>query len=139
MKRVVIWFFSLALMGCATTANYEAILDSYVGANVDELIVNWGPPDKEAALSNGDRILEYRDEHTGTSGGGSYTVYETQNQTGTVYTPSGPLPYSSSVRFPVTHTMPVFTSHVFCVTRFKVSKTGIVLSYTYKGNDCVAK
>jgi hypothetical protein len=45
--------------GCATTAHYEKILDSWVGAHVDRLVTSWGPPQSSHRLSDGGHIIEY--------------------------------------------------------------------------------
>lgn len=43
----------LLLAGCATTAGYEKILNSWVGDNVDHLVSSWGPPASSYQLSDG--------------------------------------------------------------------------------------
>lgn len=44
MKKLVGWLLMVFLVGCATTANYEAKLQSWVGHSESELIASWGPP-----------------------------------------------------------------------------------------------
>jgi hypothetical protein len=52
------------IFGCATTANrattanYEKILQSWVGSHADNLVASWGPPQSSYQLSNGGRVLE---------------------------------------------------------------------------------
>jgi len=60
MKNKIIFaaaFISIALLsGCATTANYEEILDTWVGSHVDDLVVSWGPPQGTFDLSDGGKV-----------------------------------------------------------------------------------
>jgi hypothetical protein len=42
-KLLIIWAVVL-LSGCATAANYEKILNGWVGASEDNLLATWGPP-----------------------------------------------------------------------------------------------
>ena len=46
-------------MGCATTANYENILNTWVGSHVDNLVSSWGPPQGAFKLSDGSTVIEY--------------------------------------------------------------------------------
>ena len=41
---LVLIFGSLSLSGCATQANYEKTVDSWVGEPEAKLIASWGPP-----------------------------------------------------------------------------------------------
>jgi hypothetical protein len=43
-KILLVLFWIVALEGCATTANYEAKLQSWIGHSESELIASWGPP-----------------------------------------------------------------------------------------------
>lgn len=45
MRRSLIGLAAIAgLAGCATTANYEAMLKTWVGRSEGELVQTWGPP-----------------------------------------------------------------------------------------------
>ena len=45
MKRLFFLITPLALLlGCATTANYEKTLNTWIGHSESELISSWGPP-----------------------------------------------------------------------------------------------
>jgi len=67
----------LAVGGCATTANYEKILRSWVGAHVDRLVARWGPPQSSFRLSDGGQVLEYTRQRTVQGGGNTYTQPQT--------------------------------------------------------------
>ena len=59
MKRLLITLFALISTACATTANYEKILSSWVGANEIDLIRSWGAPDNQYE-SSGTKFLTYQ-------------------------------------------------------------------------------
>ena len=44
MFRYLAIFAVFALSGCATTAGYEKVLNSWVGAQEIDLVRSWGPP-----------------------------------------------------------------------------------------------
>jgi len=44
MRRSLIGLAMAILAGCVTTANYEAMLKTWVGRSEDELIKDWGAP-----------------------------------------------------------------------------------------------
>jgi len=97
-----------ALAGCATTANYEKILASWVGSNVDMLIASWGPPQSSADLSNGGKVLKYFS---------SNTTVTTQNYFGVWV--STPQTYS-------------------CQTLFTIDASGVITKWKWAGNSCKA-
>ena len=47
-----------ALSGCATTAGYEKVLDSWVGAQEVDLVRSWGPP-VQAYETGGRKFIVY--------------------------------------------------------------------------------
>jgi hypothetical protein len=49
----------LSNLSCATTKNYQAMLDSWIGANVNELISLWGDPSHIYLLQGGEKIYVY--------------------------------------------------------------------------------
>ena len=64
------------LTGCATSANYEKILGTWVGSSEQQLIQSWGPPDN-VFESGGQKYLTY------VKGGSAYIpgtspTYQTQ-------------------------------------------------------------
>ena len=147
LKRIVmklIPFFVLLLMfaGCATTANYEKILRSYVGASVDKLVMRWGPPHNSYPLSNGGKMLEYSDQRNVQIGGYATTVPQTTYSSGTanVYGTGGSArgTYSGTSTTYVQTTTPVQNIAFRCTTRFTVNAQGVVTNWSWQGNDCKA-
>ncbi len=124
MSRVVIAVFAGALLAaCATEAHYDRMLAGWVGRPLDDLVVQWGPPDKTATLSRGGKVIEYDRRRTVTTGG--YTRYEpvrTDDET---------------IWIPVE--VPGRERHLRCATRFVISPADIIESWSHDGNDCVAK
>lgn len=60
-KKLTQYFVSALLIliifsGCATTAKYEAILNTWVGADVNNLIGSWGAPSEEYSMPNGNKM-----------------------------------------------------------------------------------
>lgn len=54
--------FLVFLTSCATTANYEKILRTWVGSHADSLVTSWGPPHNSYELSTGGAVLEYSEQ-----------------------------------------------------------------------------
>ncbi|HUL09101.1 MAG TPA: hypothetical protein VLV76_22410 [Candidatus Acidoferrum sp.] len=123
MSRKVIAVAAAGLLAaCATEEHYNRMLAAWVGRPLDELIVIWGPPDKQAHLSRGGKVVEYDRRRIVTTGG--YTRYEpvhTEDET---------------IWIPVE--VPSRERHLQCATRFVVSPADIIESWSHDGNDCVA-
>jgi hypothetical protein len=49
----------VALASCATTANYELMLNTWIGAPESALIGGFGIPDKTYELPDGSKVIEY--------------------------------------------------------------------------------
>jgi hypothetical protein len=126
MSRVVIAVVAGALLAaCATEAHYDRMLAGWVGRPLDDLIVQWGPPDKTAALSRGGKVIEYDRERIVTTGG--YTRYEPVITDGD----------KDPILVPVA--VPSEERHLRCATRFVISPADIIESWSHDGSDCVAK
>ena len=123
MSRMVIAVAAAVLLtACATEEHYNNMLAGWVGRPLDDLLVRWGPPDKQAALSRGGKVVEYDRRRTVTTGG--YTRYEpvhTEDET---------------IWIPVE--VPGRERHLQCATRFVISPADIIESWSHDGNDCVA-
>ena len=69
---------------CATTAKYEAVLNTWVGHHVDELVSSWGPPVAAFPLSQGGAVIQYSNARAVTLPGQTYQVPTTTDQQGNV-------------------------------------------------------
>ena len=121
------------LAGCetATPQKYEARLERWVGSNVDDLVLAWGPPDGSFQLEDGRTVIGYKKSEVtspgsdaslgigGWSGGGRF---------GTGIGTSFPLGGSSLSRVETR----------VCETRFIVADR-VVKAWSWEGNNCVSK
>lgn len=112
-----------ALAGCATTANYEKILNSWVGATELDLIRKWGPPRQSYE-----------------AGDSKFLVYSSSRN---VYIPGTAPAYETTVIGNTAYTNPVGGTPgqnigLSCQTTFEVSSERIV-SWRWQGNDCKAR
>ncbi len=111
------------LSSCATTANYEKILDSWLGQSEGSLIDSWGPPD--SAYETGNK---------------KYLTY-TRSSTG--YVPGTAPTYQTTIIGSVAYSTPVggspgFSLNYHCKTTFTVNY-GTINNWRYEGNNCVAR
>ncbi|WP_350297087.1 hypothetical protein [Limnohabitans sp. Rim8] len=138
----ILVLLSFALGGCATTANYEKLLKSWVGSNVDNLVMRWGPPANSYPLSSGGRVLEYSNQRNIQLGGYTTTVPQTTYNTGSanIYGTGGSAygTYSGTSTTYVQKTTPVQNFAMQCITRFTVDAQGTITKWAWQGNDCKA-
>ncbi|RFC31101.1 MAG: hypothetical protein DID91_2727704414 [Candidatus Nitrotoga sp. MKT] len=142
MIKRVLAVVSILLTACATTANYEKMLNSWVGWKVDSLVLSWGPPRSSYPLSDGGRILEFSNQRNVQIGGYTTTVPQTTYNSGTanVYGTGGSAygTYSGTSTTYIQQTTPVQNIAMQCITRFTVNAQGIITKWNWQGNDCRA-
>lgn len=141
-RRIAAGAFTLLLGGCATTANYEAILQSWVGKPIDSLVSSWGPPQSGFRLSDGGQVLEYSDQRNMQMPGYTYTTPQTTYQSGTAsaYGSGGYASgtYSGTSTTYVQQQTQGYNIPLRCTTRITVNPSGIITSWAWQGNNCVA-
>jgi hypothetical protein len=134
---------SVLLSGCATTANYEKMLSSWVGSHVDNLVSKWGPPRSSYPLSDGGAVLEYSNQRNVQIGGYTTTVPQTTYNSGTAnaYGTGGSASgtYSGTSTTYVQQTAPVQNIAMQCTTRFTINAQKIITKWAWQGNDCRAR
>ncbi|MBI4694793.1 MAG: hypothetical protein HY749_12305 [Gammaproteobacteria bacterium] len=113
--------------GCATTANYEKILNRWMGRHVDDLVMEWGPPRQTFRLSSGARSLEYVRSRSVMSPSSTYTETETRYEHGK----------KRKVR--IEHTTPGHEVHLHCRTIFLADASDILVRWSHEGDDCAAR
>ena len=128
---VLIGFVSL-LAGCATVENYNNILDTWIDADIDELVLAWGIPDKEWTLGGGDKMYTYNNTRNETTGGIPYTTKSTTYGTGRNGIPQGQILTTLTTQY-----SPTYNITKYCFTTFRVHQRRIV-QWSHKGNDCIA-
>lgn len=135
MKKTFLLLVCLGLTGCATTAKYEAGLNTWIGTSEDSLIASWGVPNKEYRLNDGKKAIEFVRKNTVQTGGYSYTVPQTTYQTGTI----GDQTYSGTSTQYLRELTPVQKYKLSCRTSFIINSSGKVESWHHEGNDCVSQ
>lgn len=120
--RIAIVMLALLLAGCATTANFEKILQDSVGRPEADLIQAWGPP--SSVYESGES--KYLTWQRGSSGyvPGVAPTYRTYAIGNTLYTqPTGGSPGFA------------YTNH--CKYTLELVR-GVVRSWRWEGNACRA-
>jgi len=145
MKKLLISsIFTLLLVGCATTENYEKLLNTWIGDSADNLVSSWGPPTSSYPLSNGGKVMEYVRARTVQTGGYSYSVPQTTYQSGStsIYGSGGGYAYgtySGTSTTNVQKMVPVTTLNYWCKTRFTVDNNNRITTWRWEGNNCRAR
>ena|SRR5713226_10404375 len=121
-KALALTAILFSLAGCATTANYEKILNSWVGFTELDLIRKWGPPQQSYE-----------------AGGRKFLVYSSSRN---VYLPGTAPSYTTTVIGNTAYTnrvggTPSQNIGLSCQTTFEISSEKIV-SWRWQGNDCTA-
>ena len=135
MRKVMGLLALLLVCGCATTAKYDAKLNTWVGASEDSLVASWGVPDKTYTLGSGKRAIEFVHKDIFETGGNTYTMPQDTYQSGTI----GGQAYSGTSTTYAVETEPVRTYRMICKTSFVVGTDGKVVSWHHEGNNCVSR
>lgn len=122
MKKIVCVLF-LFLAGCATTANYEKMLNSWIGAPEIDLVRTWGPPDNQYS-SSGIKFITYQ-------------------KNGAVYIPGTSPTYTTTMIGNTAHTTtsggsPGYNIYLNCKTTFEI-KDEKIINWKWEGNGCKSK
>ena len=147
MKRLLtaLTFSALALTSACETVPYEERVKAYedsvalrfVGKSSDELILAFGPPNSSYKLSDGRDVLQYEIDRTFTTGGGSYTSYESRTRTRQVRDNDGTVRnIEERVSYPVQNIEPIRTINQVCTRRFVVGQDKRVETFRWQGNSC---
>lgn len=125
--RLLLVTIVLLSAGCATTANYEANLRSWVGEDAESLVNSWGYPAGSFEAPNGNKVLVYQ-------GGGSMvmpTTYQTRANVSTY----GNAAYGNAT----TNVYGGQTLNFWCKTFFEVSPSNVIVRWRWEGNNCVSR
>ena len=115
--------FFLIFAGCATTAKYEAALDSWLGHDVNELVDSWGYPVESFKAPNGNTVYVYNSSRS----------YAMPTQTTSTYNVHGKTVYGHST------TTGGQTLEFWCRTFFEVSDSNKIITWRWEGNDCTSR
>lgn len=122
LKTILVMTLLLSIIGCATTEKYEEVLDSWVGSDIQELINSWGYPENSYKAPNGNKVYVYKND-------GSVHI---PGQTTVTNQVVGDNVYST------TNTSAGVTVDYNCSTYFETDTYGKIVTWSWKGNNCVA-
>ena len=137
VRTLVLTAFAAAVLAaCATTEGYRQQTALFVGAHSDALLLEWGSPVARDRLSDGSEVWTYYREFDHSTAGGNRPVTRTrtvryQDDEGRVHTRTES--YTDYVYEPPQY----LTTE--CETRFIVGPRGIVRSFRFVGDACVAE
>lgn len=100
----------LVFCGCATEGKLREQLAEWEGKKIDRFIMRFGPPETQAELSNGNKMLQW-----------------TVNR--------GTVAWGTANRY----TASTYGMEVGCHIRFIVDKENTVQEWSFEGNNCKAK
>ncbi len=113
----------VVLSACATTAGYEKMLNSWLGAQEIDLVRSWGPPVQSYEL-DGHKFIVYVSQRV-VHYPGTEPTFHTTIRDGKAYTTaiggSPPMTVGSS-----------------CTTTFEIAESKII-SWSHQGDDCRAR
>jgi hypothetical protein len=132
------------LSGCATTAGYESVLQSWVGDSTDHLVAVWGIPQQQWDSPGGGKIFQYQRSNEfiipgATTSKPVATTYSNGTVSGT--TSNGVITNASYNGTSTTYAQVTSAPTVIqqsCVTRFITQANGEITSWAWEGNNCVA-
>lgn len=131
-KSLSVCAIVVLMTACATTANFEASLNVWVGKSESELIGSLGEPTQVIPLPNGDHALVYTSNRILRSGG-----YSTQSNS---YNSDWGKKHNGGWNDSSTSTqqnVPLTDSLYSCSSRY-IIHGGVVASTGHSGNDCKA-
>lgn len=123
MKKTVLTLIILACAGCATTANYERVLDTWLGGSERDLVASWGIPDGSYQIDANQKIISYTNSRSAYLPGTAPT-YRSTLIGNTVYTTPTGGTAGQVLQFS-------------CKTDFTI-ENGQIVRWRYQGNSCRA-
>ena len=118
MRKLLTIIFVLLLSSCATESGYQKKLDSWMGSDVDALVRSWGTPQGYYKNKDGSGQIEYSDNYS--------TTWTTES-------------YNPDTDQYEVKSSDVHNLKFNCKTTFKYNKDNKIYTWSYKGNNCVAK
>jgi hypothetical protein len=127
IKTLSFILLTVLLTACATSSNYQLMLNHWQGRSTHELIHAWGYPNGGVQSANGNVVYFYTKRHF-------YTVSPPLAQSVNYLNVSGTPIYSSAFTGGVAGP----TTLLYCNTWFEVNWQGIIVGSQFEGNGCVA-
>ena len=123
VRKIALVMLILLVSGCATTAKYHAILETWVNRDINQLIEEWGYPHNSLKLPNGNTVYIY----------GSADRYITPVQTFTTFHAVGDKLYADTM------VMGGQSYTYWCRTFFEVNSENLIIKWRTEGNSCVSR
>jgi hypothetical protein len=137
MKNLSLLILPALVTACATAANYERMLNSWIGASESEIVAKWGPPQATYNLADGGKVVTYiKSDSTVTIPGVQTTQAVTSYQSAT-FTGDLKGSYSGYTTTYVPTTTPSTTIRRYCRVDVLI-QNGRGMSWRTQGNDCTA-
>lgn len=140
MKKYI-WLLALIITvsGCATTAKYGEVLDSWVGHNINELVDSWGYPSSNFTAPNGNIVYVYSKASTYTTPVTAKTRGNIVNSTpvvmgGGAVVVGNSASYSSKTTYSGGQTL-----NFWCTTYFEIDNDKTIIKWRWKGNACKSR
>lgn len=121
-KLLIAFAFLMLTVACATTENYDAQLNKWLGKSEKELVMGWGVPDKQYQLDANTKMLSYVR---------SDIVSYPGTLSGCVGGLGSPIGYAGCTGIPPTLES-YYCETTFILVRHRVARWG------HKGNNCTA-
>jgi hypothetical protein len=135
IRKMMAALACLILAACETAEGYRQQMTGWQGRPGDDLLIEWGPPDSKATLSDGREMWQYEKSFVSESAG--YYRDETRQATRTFTDKDGKQRSETiSETYPVWQ--PPTTTRSFCATRFVLSTARRIEQVSFDGNACVA-
>jgi hypothetical protein len=144
-KFTFLTLIAMGMLGACETIPYEErvkafeyrVAERFVGKSVDEVILSLGPPNSSYKLSDGRDVLQYELDRTYTTGGSSYTSYQTITRTRQIRDNDGSVRnIEERQSVPVQNIEPIRTINQSCTRRFVITQDKRVEAFRWDGNAC---
>jgi len=137
MKRLALIAAAAAVLaGCATAEGYRQQVAQFVGAHSDTVMLEWGPPVRRDALTDGSQVWVYVNEERRYDPGGYRSIPRERRVA--YYDNKG----NERVRveqYEDTVYEPPQEWWVECETRFVIAPDNRVADFRFVGDGCVAE
>lgn len=127
-KFLSVIILSALLLGCATTANYQSVLNNWQGRQFQTLVACWGAPESGVRSANGNTTYLYNRHQL-------YTSPLPAAPTNTPFVDVNGTPMATTA---FTGNFGGKTTSRYCLTWFEVNPNGIIVGSRFQGNSCVA-
>jgi hypothetical protein len=142
MRKLMLAGAAVATAACATTAKFEAKMNSFIGQPEAAIVGMYGPPQASYTMGNGARVLQYTRGGTLMMPGAQTMQPVTTNTNGTMTLNRGLQQttgsYTSTSTTYVPQQTPATPITLWCTVNFTLDASGTVRGWSANGNHCVA-